>query len=124
MTIEDEIRKIENEILSIKAVQKTQNDSYTFYRYKSANLYQDNTYKTVNMKFIPEKTDTQETICIFEACNGTGIQYDATPNTNPSDPLSAWTVMSTPAGTLPSWCKFFYVYCISNKKGRLEVTVS
>ena len=83
-----------------------------------------NKKKEASQKFIPEKTDTQETICVFEACDGTGIQYDVTPNTSPSDPLSAWTVMSTPAGTLPQWCKFFYVYCISNKKGRLEVTVS
>lgn len=129
MTIEKDIKEIEQEITAIKVAQKTQNDSYSFYRYKSANLYQDDTYKTINLKFIPDKTDNQETICIFEACNGTGVQYDATPSTNPDDPLSAWTVMSTlPSSvggvSLPSWCKFFYVYCITNKQGRLQVTIS
>ena len=122
-SITERITDIKTEIQSIKTTQRTQNDSFQFYRYRTDNLYLDSGSKQYKITFCPFKDTPNKVLCRFEKLNDSSpaaiasYLYVSIPN-----PLQAeFTVNGMGGYNLPAIQKRAYVTCISNCKGYLRV---
>lgn len=122
-SITERITDIKTEIQSIKTTQKTQNDSFQFYRYRTDNLYLDSGSKQYKITFCPFKDAPDKVLCRFEKLNDSSpaaiasYLYVSVPN--PSEAL--FTVTGMGSYNLPAIQRRAYVTCITNCKGYLSV---
>jgi len=122
-TITERVVAAQSEIQGIKAEQKTQNDSFQFYRYRTDNLYFDSGYKVWRITFCPLVDTPEKVLCQFRKLNDTSPAADASNLTvKISNPLEArFTEIGMGDYNLPSAQRRVYVTCITNCKGYLKV---
>ena len=118
------VKQAEKDILSFKATQATQNDSYMFYAYQSPNLY--NRYPsltTLHLEFRPYNVPSENVVCKFYAEEGLAVQYIANVEPDVSNPLKAtFEFYGWSGSTPPSFMQFCYIGCIANCRGDLIIT--
>ena len=88
-----EVVALEEGILQLKKVQKTQNDSYKFYAYQTENLWNVLPHggigTTIYLEFVPEMKTKDKVMCRFYAEDGSAVQYVAHVEIDPYDHCKA-----------------------------------
>ena len=119
-SIENRVIKCREEINSIKTSQKTQADSYTFYKYRTTDLYtsSDVTYKLV---FHPLKADTLQVVCTFQYADLRGERAGTDFRVSFTNPLECSIHLLAQSGDYyQDWERHVYVTCTSNVEGYLQ----
>ena len=113
-----EITRIGSEIQAFKTKQRTQADSYQFYRYTTGNIYQDGKIATVT--FHPE-VENVVVLCKFQMADYANLQNLS--RVDPSNPLRCYIRMgwSSSTGHIKDET---YLTCLTNVKGWLEVNIN
>lgn len=122
--LSERLRKVEKDIAGLKAIQKTQNDSYKFYVYQSENLY--NKYPlstTLTVEFRPFVLPKERVFCSFFLENGLAVQFYDRIYVDGSNPLKGtFTPETWTYETPPSFICFDYVGCLTNCEGQLIIS--
>ena len=123
--IEEKIVKLQEDLLKIKKIQRSQNDSFKFYAFQSGNLWDSLTHgypgTTLNIEFRPYSKPKEKVVCRFFVSDGSAIQYgaDSLYNVDPTNHLKAtYQFMGyDPPSAPPSFMRFCYIGCYTNCDG-------
>ena len=125
--IDKKIIGLQEDLLKIKRVQRSQNDSFKFYAYQTENLWNKLPYNvlgtTIHLEFIPHIKERDKVVCKFIVSEGTAVQYAAETNysVDPTDHLKATYLFYgyDPPSAPPSFLQFCYLGCYTNCEGEL-----
>jgi len=115
----ERLTKCKENITAIKTIQRTQADSYKFYKYRTEDLYNDST-RVVEVIFHPLK-ENEQVICDWQFADlrGESSFYWAVSVDNPLQCTFA-VIPNVPA---EAWKKHCYITCISNCEGFLQTII-
>ena len=120
-----EVVELEEGILQLKKVQKTQNDSYKFYAYLTENLWDVLPHGGINtiiyLEFVPEMKTKDKVMCRLYAEDGSAVQYITRVEIDPYDHCKATFQFYgyDPPTAPPEFQRFAYVGCYTNCAGHL-----
>lgn len=123
--IDKKIVGLQEDLLKIKEVQRSQNDSFKFYAFQTENLWNSLSHgypaTTIHLEFRPHTKPKDKVVCRFFVSDGSAIQYaaDMLYNVDPSNHLKATYDFYgyDPPSAPPSFMRFCYLGCYTNCDG-------
>lgn len=123
--IDKKIVGLQEDLLKIKEVQRSQNDSFKFYAFQTENLWNSLPHGfpavRIYLEFRPHTKPMDKVVCRFFVSDGSAIQYSADMlyNVDPNNHLKATYDFDgyDPPSAPPSFMQFCYLGCYTNCDG-------